>query len=138
MKTFPNKGIAANVAKKLTAKTGNDHIAIEQNGKWHVIDSTAPVEVTPELPTQMESSPEVAAEPKLSKSQDELVSMVIAGAKLSKGYVYTPKLNGKSRWFAVKSLQEATDIEGGLKLVAKRKVFASRGIADLIQEEVAA
>lgn len=149
MKTYKNTNIASQIAAKASKKSGEAHEVFPYMGGFAVVTAAqklaleAQIAEAAALATQMAAeasetlTPEggavaTEADTKPSVSGAQLIAMDVLGAYSSKGYVYTPVLDGvkrkaKTRWFPADKV-ETVAIPGGLRLIAPAKVFTSRDI----------
>lgn len=148
---------AKQIASKKSKKTKVEHFAVQANGGWTVMTqdeidaqaSAAPVEQVAEAAAELagEAAAHIAAEAsseapakKSKKPKDpnaaQLVSLFIAGAKISKGFVYTPAIEGKQRWFDCNRVKAVEASEGevkGVTMICSRSTLTSRGLSSLAE-----
>lgn len=143
MKTYKNLNIATQFASKATKKTGVAHEAFEYMGGWAVVTEEQKAELLAQMaeaaaleaqlaPSTGESIVSDAVPTPTSTDKSKVIAMDVLGAYESKGYVYTPTMEGvkrkaKTRWFPAKSVTTVA-IPGGLRLIAPARVFTSRDI----------
>lgn len=143
MKTYKNQNIASQFATKATKKTGEAHEAFEYMGGWAVVTEAmkaaliAQMAEATELEAQLtpstgESIVIDAVPTPTSTDKSKVIAMDVLGAYESKGYVYTPTMDGvkrkaKQRWFPAGKVTTVA-IPGGLRIVAEARVFTSRDI----------
>jgi hypothetical protein len=142
-KMYPKENIALAIASKLSKK-GIEHEVFEQDGQYGVRPVGGVIETNEgEFSTTiaMETAEVIEPKAKVVSILDQVVTVDIPGARESKGYVYTPKMEGKERWFATKSLVafEAIEIDGqvGLRLTLTKRALKSRGLDQYGQVEAA-
>jgi hypothetical protein len=68
-----------------------------------------------------------------TKAQEAMVTLTLpAGSKVQKGYIYTPEIEGKTRWFDCR-LVKWSEVDGSIKVEASKKAVKARGLLHLIQ-----
>ncbi len=127
-KIYGQKDVAEKIAAKLSKK-GTPHQVIEAEGGFKVVTEAQLEQMTApagEVPSFTEEQPASAG----AKKGDELVTITVAGAKITKEYVITPTMGKRPRWFEKKRIHSAEYTEGkkAVRMVLARKALTSRGL----------
>lgn len=64
--------------------------------------------------------------------KDAVRLVLPAGSKESKGYLYTPKVEGKERWFDCRLIRHGLTEDGLIWVEAERRAVKSRGLLHLV------
>ena len=128
-KIYSQKDVAEKIAAKLSKK-GTPHQVIEAEGGFKVVTEAQLEQMTApagEVPSFTEEQPAASTN---AKKGDELVTITVAGAKITKEYVITPTLGKRPRWFEKKRIHSAeyTPDKKAVVLVLARKALSSRGL----------
>jgi hypothetical protein len=154
-KTYATAQIAEKIATRLSKK-GELHIAIEQApGSWVVMKKAnkpvdAPVENLPDEVSPPETETMVlpgfgevevkipAPEPVSVKVAENITVILPEGSYEKGGYVYTPQIDGKPRWFKTDKLLGLALENGRVKITVTPKVLKARGLTPEMLEAQAA
>lgn len=131
MKIYSQKDVAEKIATKLSKK-GTPHQVIEAEGGFKVVTEAQLEQMTAPageggVPSFTEEQPAASAG---AKKGDELVTITVAGAKITKEYVITPTMGKRPRWFEKKRVHSAeyTADKKAVVMVLARKALTSRGL----------